>query len=514
MVEDTMMDRLRPYREKKRALMRMDYARQHVRGRLSAIERVELLFDEGTFVEIGAMAQQDQLTRSIKPGPTPRDGIVTGYGRVNGRTVFAGAYDITVKGGSMGFVGEWKLTRVKRLAAEQGRPLVIMCDGTGARLEEEISSKAGYDNPQFANLCAMSGYVPIVVAVMGECFGGHANLTALGDFVPMTKGSAMGLVGPPLLKSKLSVEITKEDLGGVEIHCNKSGMADLAVKDDRECIEKIREFLSYLPPNCNEPPPSIVPGDDPGRREERLLEIVPTNTKRAYDMRGIIECIVDDGVYFELKPTYAMNIITCLARMDGRTVGIIANQPMWKAGSIDVKACIKASRFVNFCDAFGIALIYLQDVPGFLPGPESELEGIIRWSTRMIFELAHATVPRMTVLIRKAYGLAHYGMCNLGFRPNMIVAWPTGEFSAIDPEDAVDIMFGKELSGIEDGNKVRNEKIRAFRKKITMDPALEAAFIDDVIDPRDTRSVLIKGLHMARNRRHGPTFKRRGITPI
>ena len=237
MNKDTMMDLLRPYQEKKRALSRMNYSKQHAKGRLSAIERVELLFDPGTFVEIGALAQQDQLTRSIKPGPTPRDGIVTGYGRVNGRIVFAGAYDITVKGGSMGFVGEWKLTRVKRLAMEQGCPLVLMCDGTGARLEEEISSKAGYDNPQFANLCALSGYVPIVVAVMGESFGGHANLTALGDFVPMTKGSTMALVGPPLLKSKLNVEITKEKLGGVEVHCDKSGMADMAVEDDRECIE-------------------------------------------------------------------------------------------------------------------------------------------------------------------------------------------------------------------------------------------------------------------------------------
>ena len=514
MNKDTMMDLLRPYQEKKRALRRIDYSKQHAKGRLSAIERVELLFDPGTFVEIGALAQQDQLTRSIKPGPTPRDGIVTGYGRVNGRIVFAGAYDITVKGGSMGFVGEWKLTRVKRLAMEQGCPLVLMCDGTGARLEEEISSKAGYDNPQFANLCALSGYVPIVVAVMGESFGGHANLTALGDFVPMTKGSTMALVGPPLLKSKLNVEITKEKLGGVEVHCDKSGMADMAVEDDRECIEKIKEFLGYLPSNCHEDPPRVEGKDDPERREEKLLDVVPTNSRRSYDMHRIIECIVDDSRYFELKPTYARNIITCLARMDGRVVGVIANQPMWKAGSIDVKACIKASRFVNFCDAFGIAMIYLQDVPGFFPGPESELEGIIRWSTRMIYELAHATVPRITVLIRKAYGLAHYGMCNLGFRPNMIVAWPTGEFSAIDPEDAVDIMFRKELSESKERDKVRSDMIKEFREKITMDPALEASFIDDVIDPRDTRPAIIKALEMAQKRRQGLTFKRRGITPI
>ncbi|MFH1350258.1 MAG: carboxyl transferase domain-containing protein [Pseudomonadota bacterium] len=514
MTEITVMDLLRPHVEKKEALKRIDYSKQHARGRLSASERVALLFDPDSFVEIGALAQQDQFHRGIKPEPTPRDGVIAGYGTVKGRRVGVGAYDFTVKGGSMGFVGEWKLTRIKRLVMEQGFPLVIFCDGTGARLEEEVTSKAGYDNPQFADLCSLSGYVPIVVAIMGECFGGHANLTALGDFVPMTRDSTMGLVGPPLLKSKMNIEISKEELGGVAVHCDESGMADLAVKDDRECIERIKEFLSYLPSNCHEESPAWETEDDPNRREGRLLEIVPTNPKRPYDMREIIGCIVDEGRYFELKPTYARNMITCLSRMDGRVVGIIANQPLWLAGAIDVKACIKASHFVNLCDAFGIALIYLQDVPGFLPGPTQEREGIIRWSTRMLFELAHATVPRITILIRKAYGLAHYGMCNLGFRPNMIVAWPTGEFSAIDPEDAVDIMFGKQLAGSEDRERARTEMIQAFKRKTGLEPVIEASLIDDVIDPRDTRPMIIKALKMARKRRKGLHFKKRSITPI
>ena len=512
--EDTMQDRLRHYLDKKERVKQVDYSRQHARGRLSVVERVNLLFDPGTFVEIGILAQQDQLTRAVKPEDTPRDGILTGYGKVDGRTVGVGSYDITVKGGSMGAVGEWKMTRLKRMALEQGFPFVIMCDGTGARLEEEIRSKAGRDNPQFPDLCALSGFVPIVVSIMGDCFAGHANLTALGDFVPMTRGSTMGLIGPPVLKSKLGVEITKEELGGAEIHCEKSGMADLLVEDDRDCIEKIKEFLNYLPSNCHEDSPGVETKDDPERRDEALLDIVPINTRRAYDMHRIIEHIVDEGKYFELKPAYARNIITCLARMDGRVVGIIANQPMWKAGTMDVNACIKSSRFVNFCDAFGIALIFLQDVPGFFPGLESELEGIIRWSTRTLYELAHATVPRFTVLIRKVYGLAHFGMCALGFRPNMMVAWPTAELSAIDPEDAVDIMFRKELAESVDREKVRNERIAEFRRLIRMDGALESSFIDDVIDPRDTRPLLIKALHMAKKRREGMTFKRRGITPI
>ena len=476
--------------------------------------RVDLLFDPGTFVETGILARQDASYRGIKEDPTPRDGIVTGYGRINGRFAGVAAYDITVKGGSMGFVGEKKFNRIKDLALEQGFPIVILCEGTGARLEEEVSSRMMYDNPQFANLCALSGYVPIVAAVMGECFGGHANLTALADFVPMTKGSVMGLVGPPLLKSKMSLDISKAALGGVKVHCEKSGMADLSVGDDHECIQKIKEFLSFMPSNCGELPPRLVSTDDPDREDEALLDIIPPNPRRAYDMRRIIHAIVDHGDFFELKPFYARNIITGLARMDGRTIGIIANQPMWLAGAIDVHAADKASHFVEFCDAFGVALLFFQDVPGFLPGPQSELAGIIRHSTKMIYQLAHATVPRISILVRKVYGLAHYGMCNMGFRPNLIVAWPTAEASAIDPEDAVDIMFGKEASKTPDWERVRSEKIAEFRKRISLDDALEAGMIDDVIDPRKTRPLIIKALAIAKKRRDRFNFKSHGIAPI
>jgi len=513
-MNNEMLCRLKPYLEKKEELRKWDYSKQHAKGRLSAPERVNLLFDHGSFVEIGALAKQNQHTRGIKPEPTPRDGIVVGYGKVDGRIVGVAAYDNTVKGGSMGFVGEWKFTRMKRMAAEQGFPVVILCDGAGARLEEEISSEAGYDNPQFANLCALSGQVPIVVAVMGDCYGGHANLTALGNFVPMTKNSTMGLVGPRLLKSKLSIDITKEELGGYKIHCEKSGMADLAVENDPQCIDVIKEFLSYLPSNCDEEPPRIDCKDDPNRCEEELLNIVPTNTRRAYDMKKLIRYIVDNGDFFELKPTFAMNIITCLARMNGRTVGIIASQPNSMAGTIDVNACQKASGFINFCDAFGIALIFIQDVPGFYPGPKSELDGIIRWSTRLLFELAHSSVPKVTLLVRKAYGLAHYGMCNLGFRPNLIVTWPTGEFSAIDPEDAVNIMFDKELDKQENNEEKRQTLIDDFKKKTTMEPALEASFIDDVIDPRQTRPTIIRALDMAKKRKKVLNQKKRPIIPI
>jgi len=513
-IKKMMIDKLNTFNRKKFDLSKNDNSSRRKDGKLTAIERVNKLFDPGTFIEIGALALQDHAHRDIKPGFTPRDGIVTGYGLVNGRSVGVGAYDIKVKGGSMGFVGEWKLTRVKRLCAEQGFPLVILCEGAGARLEEEISSRAGYDNPQFENLCKLSGQVPIIVGILGECFGGHANISALGDFVPMTSDSVMGLVGPPLLKSKLNIDITKEELGGVDIHCEKSGMADLKVKDDYECIDKIKEFLDYLPSNCEKRSPIVKNDDDPERRDDSLLEIVSTNTRRSYDMNNIIKIVVDKGQYFELKPEYAKNIIICLARMNGRTVGIVANQPKYLAGTIDVDACKKIARFVNMCDAFGIALIFFQDVPGFLPGPESELKGIIKWSTRLLYELAHTTVPRITVLIRKAYGLAHYGMCNLGFRPNLIVTWPTGEFSAIDPVDAVDIMFGKKLNKEKDKEAEREMLIDKFKEQIRIDSALEASYIDDVIDPRDTRSIIIKALKSAKNRRSGNGKKIRGITPI
>lgn len=502
------------YLEMKEQIKSRDYSAQHNKNRLSVMERVGLLFDKGTFVETGMLATQDISTREIKESSTPRDGLLTGYGCINGRLAGVAAYDISVKGGSMGFVGERKFNRIKDLAREQGFPVIIMCDGTGARLEEEISSRMMYDNPQFVNLCALSGHVPIVVAIMGECFGGHANLTALGDFVPMTKGSTMGLVGPPLLRSKMSLNIGKEELGGVDVHCRKSGMADLSVEDDHDCIQKIKRFLSFLPSNCHEEAPREQSSDDAEREDEELLHIVPSAPKRAYDMKRIIQVIVDDHEFFELKPSYAKNIITGLARMDGRTVGIIANQPMWLAGAIDVRAADKASHFVEFCDAFGVPLLFFQDVPGFLPGPQSELEGIIRHSTRMIYQLAHATVPRISVLVRKVYGLAHYGMCNVGFKPNLIVAWPTVEASAIDPEDAVKIMFGKSLSNSPDEEKIRAEKVAQFRKKTCIDDALEAGFIDDVIDPRKTRPMIIRALGMAGKRRKALDFKYHGISPV
>jgi len=509
-----MNQNLQRYLEMKEQIRNRDFSAQHDKNRLSAMERVDLLFDQGTFIETGILATQDICAKEIKKEPTPRDGIVTGYGRINGRFAGVAAYDVSVKGGSMGFVGERKFNRIKDLAREQGFPVIIMCDGTGARLEEEISSRMMYDNPQFANLCALSGYVPIIVAVMGECFGGHANLTALGDFVPMTRGSTMGLVGPPLLKSKMSLDIGKEELGGVGVHCEKSGMADLCVKDDYDCIQKIKEFLSFLPSNCHDKPPRLQSTDDSTREDKDLLHIVPSNPRRAYDMRRIIQGIVDDRCFFELKPSYARNIITGLARMDGRTVGIIANQPMWLAGAIDVSAADKASHFIEFCDAFGVPLLFLQDVPGFLPGPQSELDGIIRHSTRMIYQLAHATVPRISILIRKIYGLAHYGMCNMGFKPNLIVAWPTVEASAIDPEDAVEIMFGKTLSKSPDREKIRAEKIAQFRKRTRVDDALEAGFIDDIIDPRKTRPMIIRTLAMAGKRRKALDFKHHGISPV
>ncbi|HCO59621.1 MAG TPA: acyl-CoA carboxylase subunit beta, partial [Porticoccaceae bacterium] len=380
--------------------------------------------------------------------------------------------------------------------------------------EEEVSSQGAYDNPQFTNLVALSGYVPIVVAVMGVCVGGHANLTAIGDFVPMTENSSMMLAGPPLLRTKMGVDTTLEELGGARKHVEQSGMGDLLVKDDRECIEKIKEFLGYLPNNCQEPAPQRHSRDNPERRCEALLEVVPSDLRFAYDIKKVVTELVDDGRFFEMQPAFAPNVVTALAHMGGRAVGVIANQPAYMSGTIDVKACQKISRFINFCDCFGIALVFLQDIPGFYPGPQSEADGIIRWSTRLLYEIGHTTVPRLTVMLRKAFGLAHYGMNSLGMEPDLLVAWPLASFSAISPDDAVEIMFGKQLAQIEDGEQRKQELIAEFEAKTTILPAAEAALVDDVIDPRDTRKVLIKALEMAKNRRQGHTFKRRGITPI
>ncbi|HAD10058.1 MAG TPA: acyl-CoA carboxylase subunit beta [Porticoccaceae bacterium] len=510
----SMSEALQPYLDRKLALDNLDYSKRHARGQMSAAERVELLFDKGTFTEIAPLARESDLAANTKPSETPRDGIVVGYGKVNGRMVGAAAYDIQFRGGSMGKVCEWKFTRLKRLIKEQGFPLVIMSEGTGARLEEEVSSQGAYDNPQFTNLVALSGYVPIVVAVMGVCVGGHANLTAIGDFVPMTENSSMMLAGPPLLRTKMGVDTTLEELGGARKHVEQSGMGDLLVKDDRECIEKIKEFLGYLPNNCQEPAPQRHSRDNPERRCEALLEVVPSDLRFAYDIKKVVTELVDDGRFFEMQPAFAPNVVTALAHMGGRAVGVIANQPAYMSGTIDVKACQKISRFINFCDCFGIALVFLQDIPGFYPGPQSEADGIIRWSTRLLYEIGHTTVPRLTVMLRKAFGLAHYGMNSLGMEPDLLVAWPLASFSAISPDDAVEIMFGKQLAQIEDGEQRKQELIAEFEAKTTILPAAEAALVDDVIDPRDTRKVLIKALEMAKNRRQGHTFKRRGITPI
>lgn len=510
----TLTEAMKPFAERKQALVAIDYARRHARGLLSARERVDLLFDAGTFLELAPLARESDLARDTKPGATPRDGIVVGYGKVNGRRVAVAAYDMEFRGGSMGKVCEWKFTRLKRMVLDHGFPLVILTEGTGARLEEEVSSQGAYDNPQFANLVALSGYVPIVVAVMGLCVGGHANLTAIGDFVPMTRGACMMIAGPQLLKTKMGIDTTLEELGSAKKHVERSGMADLLVEDDRECIASIKEFLAYVPDNCNQPAPRRPTRDRPDRRCDELLEVVPSDLRFAYDVKKVVRSLVDDGACFEFKPRFAPNVVTALAHLDGRAVGIIANQPNQMSGTLDVKACQKICRFINFCDVYGFALIFLQDIPGFYPGPQSEEDGIIRWSTRMLYEIEHATVPRMTVMMRKAYGLAHYGMNSLGMRPDLLVAWPLASFSAIAPDDAVQVLFGKQLAQQEDGEQRKQELIDEFRAKIGILPAAEAALVDDVIDPRDTRRVLIQALDMARERRAGHPFKRRGITPI
>ncbi len=512
--QQSMYDALQPFLEKRDALDHIDYSKRHAKGMLSAWERVDLLMDKGSFTEIAPLARESDLARDTKPGATPRDGIVVGYGKVNGRTVGVAAYDIQFRGGSMGKVCEWKFTRLKRLIIEQGFPLVIFSEGTGARLEEEVSSQGAYDNPQFSNLAALSGYVPIVVAIMGTCVGGHANLSAFGDFVPMTKNSSMMIAGPSLLKTKMGIDVTLEQLGGARKHVEESGMGDMLVDTESECIEKIKTFLSYLPDNCNHPAPFRQPRDDPQRSCEELMDIVPTDLRFAYDVKKIITSLVDDGKFFELKPTFARNIVTCLARMNGRVVGFIANQPLHMSGTLDVKACQKICRFINFCDVYGIALVFLQDIPGYYPSPQSEADGIIRWSTRMLYEIEHATVPRFTVMMRKAFGLAHYGMNSLGMQPNMLIAWPLASFSAISPDDAVQILFGKALAEMENGETRKQEMIADFKAKTTILPAAEAALVDDVIDPRDTRKVLIRALDMAQNRRLAHPFKKRGIVPI
>jgi acetyl-CoA carboxylase carboxyltransferase component len=490
-------------------------AKQHAAGKLTARERIDLLVDPGTFVEMGIHAGPHFAQRAMDGKDAPADGVVTGWGDVDGRPVAIAAYDFTVMAGSMGMTGEIKVGRLRELALQKRIPLIWLLDSAGARIQEAAGSLFAGSGHLFREEVTMSGVVPLVAGMLGPCAAGTAYIPGLSDFVPMVVGhGAMALAGPHLTKAVTGEEISMEDLGGARVHCRKSGVGDLEVSDDAECIEAIKTYLSFFPSNCEQKPPVRETSDPDDRMSERLLDIVPESNRHPYDMYDVIRELVDDGEYFDIKPRFARTIITCLARFGGMPVGIVANQPKQLGGILENDSADKAARFVNLCDAFNIPLVFLQDVPGFMVGSKVEHAGIIRHGAKMLYAVSRATVPKITVVIRKAYGAGYYVMNGKAYEPDLIVAWPSAEISVMGAEGAVNIIGRSAIEAADDPDATREAMLEAVREQIDVYIAAKNAMIDDVIDPRETRPTIIRGLRMAKDKRVERPWRKHGVMPV
>jgi acetyl-CoA carboxylase carboxyltransferase component len=489
--------------------------RQHERGKLTARERIDLLVDPGTFVEMGIHGRPHFSQRSMEGKEAPADGVITGWGAVDGRQVAIAAYDFTVMAGSMGMTGELKMARLRELALQQRMPLIWLLDSAGARIQEAAGSLFAGSGHLFREEVTMSGVVPLVAAMMGPCAAGTAYIPGLSDFVPMVVGQgAMALAGPHLTKAVTGEDISMEDLGGARVHCRKSGVGDLEVKDDKECIAAVKAYLSYFPSNCESRPPVRETSDPEDRMSEKLLDIVPESNRHPYDMYDVIREIVDDGEWFDLKPKFAKTIITCLARFGGRPVGIVASQPKQLGGILENDSADKAARFVNLCDAFSIPLVFLQDVPGFMVGSKVEHAGIIRHGAKMLYAISRATVPKVTIVVRKAYGAGYYVMNGRAYEPDQIYAWPSAEISVMGAEGAVNIIGRSAIEASDDPEATREAMLNAVREQIDVYIAAGNAMIDDVIDPRETRPRIIKALRMADGKRVERPWRKHGVMPV
>jgi methylmalonyl-CoA decarboxylase subunit alpha len=490
-------------------------AQQHERDKLTARERLGLLIDEGTFTELGIHGRPHFSQRAMEGREAPADGVVTGYGKVDGRLACVAAYDFTVMAGSMGMTGELKVARLRGLALGKRIPMIWLLDSAGARIQEAAGSLFAGSGHLFREEVVMSGVVPQIAALMGPCAAGTAYIPGLADFVPMVKGrGSMALAGPHLTKAVTGEDVTQEELGGSRVHTRVSGVGDLEVGSDEACIQAIKDYLSFFPQNCEEPPPRREPSDPVDRMDDDLLDIIPDSPRHPYDMYEVIRRIVDGGEWFDLKPRWARTIITCLARMGGRPVGIVANQPRHLGGILENDSADKAARFINLCDAYGIPLLFLMDVPGFMVGTKVEQAGIIRHGAKMLYAVSRATVPKVTVVIRKAYGAGYYVMCGKAYEPDLIVAWPSAEISVMGPEGAVNIIFRKQIETSDDPDATRAQMIDGIRKSI--DPYIAAgnAMIDDIIDPRETRPTVIRALEMAETKRVARPYKKHGVMPV
>jgi acetyl-CoA carboxylase carboxyltransferase component len=490
--------------------------RQHSLGKLTVRERLELLLDADTWVEYGLLA--DHMDAGIGDRYLAADGAVTGVGEIDGRAVAIAAYDFTVMAGSMGAVGEDKIARMREHAVRQRIPMIWLLDSAGARIQSTSGSSFAGAGALFREQVAMSGVVPMVAAMLGHCAAGTAYIPALADFVPMVKGtSSMALGGRHLVKAAVGEDVTEEEMGGSAVHTKVSGVADLEVADDGACLDVVRKYLSYFPQHNGERTPPR-PTDDPvDRRVEELYDIVPTAPRRAYDVRKVIAAIVDDGDVFWMKPEWAKNLVTGFARIGGEAIGVVANQPMVLGGALDVNAADKAARFVWLCDAFNIPLVFLHDVPGFIVGSAVEKQGIIRHGAKMLFAVSEATVPKISVILRKSYGAGYFVMNGLAYEADYIVAWPTAEIAVMGPDGAVNIIHRRTLEAITDDEERTQKRLELAEEiRANIDPYVAAGHgqLDDVIDPADTRAAIARGIRHSADKRVDRPARKHGVLPV
>src|SRR5436309_3144320 len=489
--------------------------RQHDAGKLTVRERMELLFDPGTFEEVDKLVTHRCRDFGMEEQIIPGDGVVAGHGLVDGRQVCAFAQDFTVFGGSLSETNAAKIVKIMDLAMKLGAPIVGLNDSGGARIQEGVLSLAGYADIFLRNTLA-SGVVPQISAIMGACAGGAVYSPAITDFTVMVRNTSyMFVTGPDVIKTVTHEDVTKDELGGAMTHNATSGVAHFAVDDDRECLALLRELLAYLPSNNLDDAPRAATSDSPDRQVDALDGIVPSSPNQPYDMLDVIHAIVDDGRFLEGHQHYARNLIVGFARLEGRSIGVVANQPAVLAGTLDIDASVKGARFVRFCDAFNIPLVTFEDVPGFLPGTVQEYGGIIRHGAKLLFAFAEATVPKVTVITRKAYGGAYCVMSSKHIRTDFNYAWPTAEIAVMGPEGAVNILYKRELDAAADPARTRAEKVEEFRDKFA-NPYIAAGrgFIDEIIRPRETRRKLITALKNLENKRDKNPPKKHGNIPL
>lgn len=490
-------------------------AKQHEAGKLTARERLEKLFDKDSFVEVDAFVETRAIDFDMQKKKVPGDGVVTGYGTIDGRPVFVSSQDFTVIGGSLGEAHARKITKVMDMAMKVGAPFISINDSGGARIEEGIDALSGYGEIFYRNTLA-SGVIPQISVIMGPCAGGAVYSPAITDFVFMVdKTSYMFITGPQVIKSVTGEDVTFETLGGSEVHNEKSGVAHFRSANEEECIREIRRLISFLPDNNLTDPEIRLSNDDLNRMDEGLLELVPDSSNKPYDMKEIIVRVLDNGDFMEVQKHFAQNIIVGFGRLNGKTVGIIANQPQVMAGVLDVNSADKGARFIRFCDAFNIPLVTFTDTAGYLPGTGQEYSGVIRHGAKLLFAFSEATVPKINVIVRKAYGGAYIAMNSKHLGADIVFAWPSAEIAVMGPDGAANIIFRKEIAAAEDAVAAREQKIEEYRNKFS-NPYIAAArgYVDDVIDPATTRARIVNALEMLAGKRENRPAKKHGNIPL